>query len=312
MSPCSGAANGTWTCVLMREGGYAAEAVWNTQGTISYTPDTTYTQYRDLGGNAIPISAGASVNIGTKPILLERSPVTSVSAASYQGPLLASESITAAFGSDLATTDASASTNSLPTTLAGSTVKVKDSLGTERFAPLFFVDPNQVNYQVPTGTVTGNAVVTATSGDGRISIGQVQIVAVAPGLFSANANGQGIAAAVVLRVKGDGSQSYEPVAQFDQGQNKFVGVPIDLGPASDQVFLVLFGTGIRNRGSLQTVTAMLGGVSYPVLFAGPQGTFVGLDQINVLLPRALAGRGDVNVGLLVDGQQANTVSVNIK
>jgi hypothetical protein len=58
----------------------------------------------------------------------------------------------------------------------------------------------------------------------------VRIATVAPGLFSANANAQGVPAGVALRVRANGTQVYEPLARFDQAQNKFVSVPLDLGP----------------------------------------------------------------------------------
>ena len=45
-------------------------------------------------------------------------------------------------------------------------------------------------------------------------------------------------AAAALRLKVDDSQSFEPIARFDPTQNKFVAVPIDLGPATEQVFLI--------------------------------------------------------------------------
>lgn len=38
---------------------------------------------------------------------------------------------------------------------------------------------------------------------------------VAPALFTADASGRGLAAALVLRIKADNSQSFEPVARFD-------------------------------------------------------------------------------------------------
>ena len=191
-------------------------------------------------------------------------------------------------------------------------VKVKDSAGTERLASLFFVSPGQVNYQVPPGTVAGTAGVTITSGDGSVAAGTVVIAAVAPGVFAANSNGQGVAAGLALRVKGDGSQSYEQIAQFDAAQKKFISLPIDLGPSNDQVFLVLFGTGIRFRSSLSAVSARLRSTEVQVLYAGAQGSFVGLDQINLPVPRSLIGRGEINVDLVVDGKKANTVRVNIK
>ncbi|MBI1761245.1 MAG: hypothetical protein HYR56_07410, partial [Acidobacteria bacterium] len=67
--------------------------------------------------------------------------VTTVSAASFIGQQLAPESIIAAFGANLATATQSATTATLPTVLAGASVRVKDSAGSERNAPLFFVSP---------------------------------------------------------------------------------------------------------------------------------------------------------------------------
>ncbi len=237
--------------------------------------------------------------------------ITNVSAASYRSAL-ATEGIVAAFGSNLATATLSASNISLPTTLGGISVRVLDSAKTERVAPLFFVSPSQINYQIPAGTTSGSATITVTNGDGAVSIGNAQIATIAPGLFSANASGQGIAAALIFRVKADGSQSFEPVAQFDPAQDRFVAVPIDLGFETDQVFLVLFGTGLRYRSALSAVAARIGGVDAQITFAGAQGSFVGLDQVNVRLSRSLSGRGEADVALAVDGQASNTVRINIR
>jgi uncharacterized protein (TIGR03437 family) len=154
--------------------------------------------------------------------------------------------------------------------------------------------------------------VTITSDDGTVSAGTVQIATVAPGLFAANANGQDVAAAVAARVRADGSQSFEPVARFDQAQNRFVAVPIDLGPETDQVFLILFGTGVRFRSALSAVTVKVGGADMQASFADATPGFVGLDQVNARLLRSLIGRGEVDVALTVDGKAANTVKVNIR
>ena len=94
--------------------------------------------------------------------------------------------------------------------------------------------------------------------------------------------------------------------------SRIVAVPIDLGVVGDQVFLILNGTGIRFRSNLSAVSAKIGGTDAPVLFAGEQGDFVGLDQINVLLPRTLISRGEVDVALTVDDKAANTVKINIR
>lgn len=238
--------------------------------------------------------------------------VASVSAASYSDTALAAESIVSAFGSGLATGTQVATSTPLPTTLAGTTVRIRDGIGMERQAPLFFVSPTQVNYQVPPGAVMGMATVTVSSGNGTASTGTAQFEMVAPGLFTANASGRGIAAAAVLRVKADNSQSFESVAQFDSTLSQFLARPIDLGPATDQVFLLLFGTGFRYRSSLLSVSVRIGGEDAQVVYAGGQGDFVGLDQINARIPRSLIGRGEVDVTLIVDGKTANTVHANIK
>ena len=147
----------------------------------------------------------------------------------------------------------------------------------------------------------------STVGQGTTLVEQVT-----PGLFAANANGQGVAAAVALRVKADGSQVTEPVLQLNSTTNTFVSVPLSIGDASDQLFLLAFGTGFRSRSSLANVSATIGGTSAEVTYAGAQGTFVGLDQANIRIPNTLAGRGDVNVVLTVDGKSSNAVVINVK
>ncbi len=242
--------------------------------------------------------------------------VVTVSAANYNGGSIASEAIVAAFGTGLATSTQAATSLPLPTTLAGTTVVVRDLNGTSRNAPLFFVSPNQINYQIPPGSVTGTATITITAGDGTVSLETTQITAVNPGIFTADSSGQGLAAASVLRIKANGAQLFEPVSTFDQAQNKNVAIPIDLGPDlgsnTDQVFLILFGTGYRFRSNLSAVTVTIGGAASEVLFAGPQGGLIGLDQINARIPRSLIGRGDVGVNVTIDGKPANPVRVSIK
>ena len=164
---------------------------------------------------------------------------------------------------------------------------------------------------MPPGTAAGAANVTIIGGDGAVSSGVLLIRTIAPSLFTANGDGQGLAAAFVRRVKADGSSSDQPIAQFDTAQGNYVPLPIDLGPQTDRVFLILFGTGIRFRSSLSSVIATIGGVYAEVSFAGAHPGFVGVDQVNVLLPRSLAGRGEVDVLLTVDAQLANPVRINL-
>lgn len=270
-------------------------------------PGLHYIALANFGPGAANYTLTATVTGGTAP-----GAVATTSAASFIGTEVAADEIVALFGGNLATGTQVSTTLPLPTALLGTSVKVRDNAGVERLASLFFVAPGQINAAIPTGTSVGAAQIVVTAGDGKVSIGIIQITNVLPGIFTANASGVGIAAATALRIKADGSQSFEPVSRFDTGTNTTVAVPIDLGPATDQVFLILNGTGIRGRSSLAAVTATIGGVATSVTYAGDQGSFVGLDQVNILIPRGLIGRGEVNVVLIVDGKTANTVKVNVK
>jgi uncharacterized protein (TIGR03437 family) len=237
---------------------------------------------------------------------------TSTSGASFSPTSLAAESIAAAFGLDLAAGLELATSTPLPTTLQGATLKVKDSLGVERLAPLFFVSPGQINYLVPAGTAPGDAVITITSGDGRVSTGRSLIETVAPGVFTANSNGAGVAAAQILRVKANGEQIYETLSTFDAATQRFVSTPIDMGPETDTIYLVLYCTGLRFRSGLQGVALKLADVNATVAYAGGQSGFIGVDQVNGIIPRSLIGRGEIDVILTVDGKTANTVKIRIK
>jgi uncharacterized protein (TIGR03437 family) len=139
------------------------------------------------------------------------------------------------------------------------------------------------------------------------------VVTVAPGLFAANADGRGVAAALVQRVKaGSSTPVYEEIVTRDAATNRFVPKPNDLGPDGEQVFLELYGTGIRGRGALTAVQATVGGALMEVLYAGEAPGYVGLDQVNVRLARGLIGRGEVDLVLTVDGKVANTVRISVK
>jgi uncharacterized protein (TIGR03437 family) len=240
--------------------------------------------------------------------------LASVSAASFRRQFLAGESIVAAFGVGLSAETAVANTLPLPTQLAGTSVKVKDSAGVERLAPLFFVSPNQINYQMPPGTAAGAATVTVSSANGSTVIGTTQIAEVAPGLFTANANGQGAPAGVVLRLQPDGRPLYEPLARFDSAANQFVPASISLsvlGPTLDRVFLIFFGTGLRGASAGAKVELAIGDRKVDVLYAGPQGDFVGVDQVNAELMRGFFTAGEYDVTLTINGRVTNTVRIRI-
>ena len=252
---------------------------------------------------------------------LATTPVTTVSAASFESLPVAPSSIVSAFGANLATqtiagTDLDPVTPGiqLPTMLGGSTVEVNG-----RRAELLFVSPAQINYVVPTATEAGAATVQVRSGDGTVSTGTVDIALVAPAIFSANASGTGPAAALLIRVSADGRQSYESVAEYNQQLGRFLPRPIDLGPEGERVFLVLFLSGLRRAtdtngdGNLnETIRLLIGGTEITPLYAGAQPEFIGLDQINAEIPRDLIGRGVVSIAATAPNfESSNLVEMEI-
>ncbi len=247
--------------------------------------------------------------------------LANVSAASYQARV-SPNSIAAAFGKDLAAQAVTATTVDLPTTLGSVTVKVRDSACVERLAPLFYVSPTQINYLVPPQTMTGTATVivsaslpnsssSSSQNGGAVSLGTVNVSNVAPAIFTANGNGQGVAAALVLRINRNGGTSYEAVSRYDTATQRFVSAPIAPPALDEAIFLVLFGTGWRNRSSLNHVTAEIGGLPMEVLYADEQG-LAGLDQINLRLSSKLAGRGELDLVVTVDGLSSNSVKLRFQ
>jgi uncharacterized protein (TIGR03437 family) len=237
--------------------------------------------------------------------------VATVSAATFK-PLVAPDSVAASFGQGLATGTQIASTLPLPTSLLGTTVTVRDALGVSRPAPLLFVSPGQINHLIPAGTASGLASITVQSGNGQTSTGTIQVAQVAPGIFTANQSGDGVPAGSALRVRNN-VQTTESVTVVADG--RFIARPIDLGPDTDRVFLILFLTGLRNapntdgnnqNGSAENVRVLVGGALQTSTFAGAQGTFAGLDQVNVEIPRSLLdsttpGSRQINVSVKVPG-----------
>lgn len=300
----------------------AAGCAWTAASNVSWLAITSSLSDNGNGNvNFTALGNSGAARTGTLTIAGQTVTVTQagvatniavVSAASYtSNQPLAPDSIIAIFGTELATTISTALSLPLPTALAGTTVRFRDSAGNESLAPLFFVAPSQVNCLVPTRLATGTATITITAGNGKLSTGTINIGQVGPGLFSANANGQGVPAGVLFRIAANGTQTIEPLSQFTNGQQ--VAIPINLGPVGEQVFLILFGTGIRGRSSLSNVIANLGGTPLPVSFADAQGTLAGLDQLNLgPLSRSLQGRGTLNLNILVEGQAANVLQITLQ
>ena len=140
-----------------------------------------------------------------------------------------------------------------------------------------------------------------------VASGRIFIQPTAPSIFPANSDGTGDAAAVLLRVDGDGMRTTQTIFS-DGAVGSRAADPITFNSEDERLILVLFGTGIRAGLQLRV---RVNGEEMPVLGFAASGEFVGLDQINVELLRSLIGAGEVEIQVIVDGVVANTVTVNM-
>jgi uncharacterized protein (TIGR03437 family) len=283
-----------------------------TPGTLTLTCDATglaagsytgkvFLSTNDFGGSSQQISLSLTV---TTPG--PATDITMASTASYKGDRFASGMIASIFGKTLASTTATNTSTQPPTTLGGDTVMVKDSAGTDRASPLFFVSPGQINIQIPLGSANGSANIRVLNGTQVVATTTITLTSTAPGLFFVGAN---TAAATAARYINGQAPTAVTVFQCSDALH-CPTVPIDLTPGA--VYVSLYATGLHYVTASNVVSCTIGGVTVPVLYAGDQGTYPGLDQVNVQLIQALAGLGEVDVVLTVDGVASNAVRINIR
>ena len=267
-----------------------------------------------LGAYQIELTPAPDTPEGLQPVVLTIEGQTSNSVNVIVGMLASSRSIHAAPDSiawasgcanPLAVGEFAGDPTSPPTQLGGTTVKVTDAAGVDRMAAIVSVSATQAQLIVPPQTGNGLATVTITSGAGGISTAPLQIATVEPYLNSVTcypwcSPPQGY----LVRVR-NGVETLEP---FIDENNFFI--PIDLGPPTDRVYLVMFGTGFRHYSSLAGVRVDVGGVDAAIQSIGPDSEIAGLDRVKVLLPRELVGATDgTYVSLRVDGK--TTVSLDL-
>ena len=82
--------------------------------------------------------------------------------------------------------------------------------------------------------------------------------------------------------------------------------------SSGNTALVLYGTGIEGGTPLYDVTVTIGNQALTPFYAGPASCCTGEDQINVYLPKSLAGAGQVNITVTIAGAVSNAVTATFQ
>jgi len=210
------------------------------------------------------------------------------------------------FGSNLASSTMFAGSLPLPLTLAGTSVLV-DGLP----APLLFVSPTQINFQMPYRTLseTQTSVVVVANNVSAAPL-PVQLPAAAPAIFTLNSQGTGQGAIL------NGAVFAAPLNSVPGN----VSQPVKAGTG---VSIYCTGLGAlyevsnNNQGggfTLQTVYPLvtIGGVPATVLFSGLSPQFVGLYQVNVTVPAGIPSGSAVPVVMTLNGAASNTVTMAIQ
>jgi uncharacterized protein (TIGR03437 family) len=216
-------------------------------------------------------------------------------AASF-GSRLAPGSLASLFGAGLADALVIPVGRSLSTNLGGLSITVGGFP-----APLLFASPFQANLQLPFELPPGPQTVQVTSKYGTTSF-DISLDAAAPGIFLV-----GPSSAAVLNQDGTLNAAVNPAARGSVLQVFATG----LGAVAPSVSTVAPAPPSPLSFVVATVTATIDDQPAPVPFAGLAPGFVGLDQVNVLIPPALPP--DPNAQLVIHaGLDSNTVGVAVQ
>ena len=283
----------------------------------------------DFNVDGVPDLVVANSGSGDVSMLLNTFTMTPVmvSAASYSPTApVAPGSVVSIFGTGLSSLPALAAPISsppqLPTCLNWIGVAMNDASGVKNIPlPLFYVSSTQIDAQIPQNVATGAATFTvststapncvatppSTSQTSASQKGTVTVATVAPGLFSANGNGKGVASGQFVANLGIGTAV--PTASCP-ATGPCTANPLNV--SSGTSILVLYGTGIHNRVNLSDVTVVIGAQTLPAFYAGSSPDAPGADQVNVVLPKSLSGANTVFVTVSIAGTVSNQVTVLIQ
>ena len=234
--------------------------------------------------------AFAALSLSAQPL------VTAVTNAADYTATLAPGAIAAVFGTNLAPSDLYPSGLPLPTILNSVQVMVDG-----KAAPLFYVSPTQINFQVPYETAVGQASLSVISAGHPSNPFNCVVGPFSLGIFEAGA-GFG----VIQNPDHSANSSTNPVAGGAVVLVYITGIGATDTSVSD---------GEPSPGSppakfAGTATAIIGDVAAPVQFVGLAPGLVGLGQANIVIPDLPTGTYPMWISL--NGIQSVSALVSVK
>lgn len=219
-----------------------------------------------------------------------------VDAATYQ-TALSPGSLFSIFGTTNSVgTEQNAGPGGLPTTLGGVMVSING-----RAAPLFYVGPNQINGQVPYETATTGAIAQVIANG--ISAAQLPLAVnpVAPRIFSGQGN-----ICVAQNEDGTVNSASNPVKA-----GHYIGAYlIGLGAVNPPVATGSPAHAVPLSNPPGPVSASLGGRSVNPTYLGLIPSYVGVGEVDLLVPSDLTG-GLQNFSVTVGNATSNTCQIAV-
>ena len=217
-----------------------------------------------------------------------------VNAASYL-PRVSPGSLASVFGLNLVSTEATADAP-LPRSLAGVSISVNG-----RAAPILAVTPTQINFQMPWETELGTATVALTVNGVSAGSLTVPVLAAAPGLF-ADASGRAVVQnpGDTLNSATNAAKAGDTIVAYLTGCGA-VDASIADGAATG------FGPLAR---AMSESSATIGGLPAKVEFTGLTPGFVGLVQMNIVVPGGLPA-GNYQLVVNIHGENSNSGIISL-
>jgi uncharacterized protein (TIGR03437 family) len=172
-------------------------------------------------------------------------------------------------------------------------------------APLYFVSPGQINFQVPWATpATGTANVAVLVNGGSSNVAAVPVATAAPGLFYDQASGAAIA-------QNTPDYSLNSLSNPAPAGSTIVAYFTGSGPVAPAA---KDGTPLRSdtlTWATSAYSAQIGSATATVSFAGLTPTYIGLGQMNIVVPSTLSP-GVYPLTITIDGQASNSATIAVK
>jgi len=270
------------------DGGFIALAGWNVGSgrVLSFATTNGQAQLSDAGFQQLLSNSMNWVQQG--PPVVSAGEV--VNAASLlRGLPVAPGSLVSIFGSELASSRATAASVPLPDSLGGVSVTFNDL-----DAPLYFVSPRQINAQLPwavlnAGATSGTASMVVRRGEAVSQAIPVQVGPVSPGIFSI---GFGVGQAIASNEDGTLAAPVDSIpgilSQPARIGNTIIVLATGLGVVDPRGIDGQASLDMQRR-TLATPTVLIGGAESQVRFSGLDPHSPGVYRITVIVPQITPG-----------------------